>query len=93
MLNSNLAKGICYVETKNLDGETNLKQKMAHKKCIERAGTEKEVLLNFNNALIECDPPNEFLYKFYGNMTLPDGEILPLDPDQVLLRGSQLRNT
>lgn len=26
-------------------------------------------------------------------MTLPDGEILPLDTDQVLLRGSQLRNT
>jgi hypothetical protein len=27
LLNSSLAKGICYVETKNLDGETNLKHK------------------------------------------------------------------
>lgn len=62
LLNSNLAKGIAYVETKNLDGETNLKQKMAHKKCIERASNDFEVLRNFNGALIECDPPNEFLY-------------------------------
>ena len=27
ILNSSLPKGICYVETKNLDGETNLKHK------------------------------------------------------------------
>jgi len=29
LLKSSLAKGIAYVETKNLDGETNLKQKQA----------------------------------------------------------------
>lgn len=28
---SSEAKGICYVETKNLDGETNLKHKVAEK--------------------------------------------------------------
>lgn len=27
ILNSSLPKGVCYVETKNLDGETNLKYK------------------------------------------------------------------
>lgn len=27
ILNSSIPKGICYVETKNLDGETNLKHK------------------------------------------------------------------
>ena len=23
---------------------------------------------NFNNSIIECDPHNEFIYKFNGNM-------------------------
>jgi Cation transport ATPase len=31
LLNTGLPKGVCYVETKNLDGETNLKIKNAHK--------------------------------------------------------------
>jgi len=31
LVNSSLPKGICYVETKNLDGETNLKHKQAPK--------------------------------------------------------------
>ena len=29
LINSKTPKGICYVETKNLDGETNLKHKTA----------------------------------------------------------------
>jgi phospholipid-transporting ATPase len=31
ILNSSGRKGICYIETKNLDGETNLKHKLANK--------------------------------------------------------------
>jgi magnesium-transporting ATPase (P-type) len=34
LLNTSLPKGICYVETKNLDGETNLKHKQAEKKIL-----------------------------------------------------------
>ena len=33
ILHTSDAKGICYIETKNLDGETNLKTKSANKKC------------------------------------------------------------
>lgn len=34
LLNSNDPQGICYVETKNLDGETNLKYKIPHNSTI-----------------------------------------------------------
>ena len=44
-------------------------------------------------ATIECEQPNEHLYKFDGNFTFKDKTKLPLDPDQVLLKGSCLRNT
>ena len=34
LLNSSAPKGICYVETKNLDGETNLKHKNSNKEIL-----------------------------------------------------------
>ena len=34
ILNSSGAKGICYIETKNLDGETNLKHRQALKETV-----------------------------------------------------------
>lgn len=34
LLNSSGPKGICYIETKNLDGETNLKHKVANKEIM-----------------------------------------------------------
>jgi magnesium-transporting ATPase (P-type) len=52
------------------------------------------VLTNFNQAVIECEKENEFIYKFFGTMQLdPVAEPFALDVDQVLLRGSSLRNT
>lgn len=48
---------------------------------------------NFNGAQINCEAPNEYLYKFEGTLKFTDGAIVPLDPDQMLLRGSTLRNT
>ena len=45
------------------------------------------------SAKIECETPNEYLYKFDGNFVFSDGERIPLDPDQILLKGSSLRNT
>jgi phospholipid-transporting ATPase len=37
LINSSLPKGICYVETKGLDGETNLKQKLARNEVLNLA--------------------------------------------------------
>lgn len=93
ILNSSIPKGICYVETKNLDGETNLKHKQADKNIIAKAKTEYEIIKNFTGAQIECEQPNEFLYKFDGNLRMVDKSLIPLSVDMFCLRGSSLRNT
>ena len=35
LVKSALPHGVCFIETKNLDGETNLKQKMIHEDTLE----------------------------------------------------------
>ena len=93
VLNTSLKKGICFIETKNLDGETNLKHKQVEKEIMKIGTTEQSFTTDFQGTSIECETPNEFLYKFEGNLKLKDGTLIPMEPDQVLLRGSSLRNT
>ncbi|KAK7347402.1 hypothetical protein VNO80_21932 [Phaseolus coccineus] len=89
LLASNYDDAICYVETMNLDGETNLKLKQA----LE--GTSKlQEDSSFENfrSVITCEDPNANLYTFVGSMELDDQQY-PLAPQQLLLRDSKLRNT
>lgn len=96
--------GACYVETKNLDGETNLKVRSAlrcgrnlkHARDCERA-----------QFMIDSEPPQANLYKYNGAIKWkqtvqwePDGEpgvsrdmSEPISIDNMLLRGCNLRNT
>lgn len=92
LLNSSAHKGISYIETKNLDGETNLKHKQALKQTIELTSVPDKILSNLEGALVECESPNAMLFKFEGTVTSSKG-IIPLTVDQMLLRGSSLRNT
>jgi len=88
-LSSNYEDGICYVETSNLDGETNLKLKHALEvtSCLQ-----DESSLHDFNALIKCEDPNENLYSFIGTLYYK-GKQYPLSLQQLLLRDSKLRNT
>jgi magnesium-transporting ATPase (P-type) len=85
------AKGQSYVETKNLDGETNLKLKQANKDIIEQIKDEKD--FPKLSGMIICEKPNNLLYKFEGQMTLGGGKTISLNADNLMLRGCQLRNT
>ena len=82
LLNSSILKGICYVETKNLDGETNLKHKKPAKECAQMAVDDEAVQSNFNGSWIECEKPNEFIYKFSGCLRIPDKSQEDLGPSR-----------
>ena len=90
MISSSDPDGVCYVETMNLDGETNLKIK----KCLDNTVSfTTPHSLNDMHATLECETPNNFLYTFTGNLSFQDNMVHSLSPMQVLLRGCQLRNT
>ncbi|WVZ18018.1 hypothetical protein V8G54_005340 [Vigna mungo] len=89
LLSSSYDDAICYVETMNLDGETNLKVKQALEETSKLQ--EDSSYQNFK-AIIKCEDPNANLYSFVGNLELED-QLHPLAPQQLLLRDSKLRNT
>uniref|UniRef100_A0A7N5JA72 Phospholipid-transporting ATPase n=1 Tax=Ailuropoda melanoleuca TaxID=9646 RepID=A0A7N5JA72_AILME len=90
LLSSSEPQAMCYVETANLDGETNLKirQGLSHTADMQT----REVLMKLSGT-IECEGPNRHLYDFTGNLHIDGKSPVPLGPDQILLRGTQLRNT
>nr|XP_061836890.1 phospholipid-transporting ATPase ID-like [Nerophis lumbriciformis]XP_061836891.1 phospholipid-transporting ATPase ID-like [Nerophis lumbriciformis] len=90
LLSSSEPLHLVYVETAELDGETNLKVKQALTVTGELGGS-IEALANFKGE-IRCEPPNNQLDKFKGTLTA-DGQMYSLDHDKVLLRGCTLRNT
>lgn len=61
---ANEDENICYVETKNLDGETNLKTKTVPKD-FAAALTSNSDLSNFKGQFT-CEKPNNRIYKFDG---------------------------
>ncbi|CAH2225182.1 phospholipid-transporting ATPase IB [Pelobates cultripes] len=42
---------------------------------------------------IECEGPNRHLYDFTGTLRLDSTSPVAVGPDQILLRGAQIRNT
>uniref|UniRef100_A0A672IIP8 Phospholipid-transporting ATPase n=1 Tax=Salarias fasciatus TaxID=181472 RepID=A0A672IIP8_SALFA len=90
ILSSSEPQGMCYIETSNLDGETNLKIRQG----LQVTADIKEIdnLMRLSGRM-ECESPNRHLYEFVGNIRLTGHSTVPLGPDQILLRGAQLRNT
>ncbi|KDP20064.1 hypothetical protein JCGZ_05833 [Jatropha curcas] len=89
LLSSSYEEAICYVETMNLDGETNLKLKQA---LEATSNLHEDSSFQDFKALIRCEDPNANLYSFIGNLELGEQQH-PLSPQQLLLRDSKLRNT
>ena len=86
-------EGLCYIETANLDGETNLKIKQA---IPETATLVSPNELSRLSGRVRSEQPNSSLYTYEATLTMTAGggeKELPLAPDQLLLRGATLRNT
>ncbi|KAM6217827.1 phospholipid-transporting ATPase IC [Rhynchocyon petersi] len=90
LLSSSEPNSLCYVETAELDGETNLKFKMALE-VTDQALQRENALAKFDG-FIECEEPNNRLDKFTGTLFWRNSSF-PLDADKILLRGCVIRNT
>jgi phospholipid-transporting ATPase len=91
LLSSGEPHSICYIQTSNLDGETNLKVRQGLPQTADMISSNQ---LKELKGVIECELPNRNLYEFAGTFRLQNVPFpIPLGSDQILLRGSQLKNT
>ena len=89
LLRSSEPKNLCYVETKNLDGETNLKHKVAPKSLFEMYRDEVDMVDNLKGTVI-CEAPHDLIYRFQGVIQMTNSEKISLTHENFLLRGSSL---
>ncbi len=61
ILQTSEGKGECFIETKNLDGETNLKHKYTHKEFMDFKNKNEDELFNLKFK-VHYERPNPFLY-------------------------------
>ncbi|XP_025067858.1 probable phospholipid-transporting ATPase IM, partial [Alligator sinensis] len=90
LLSGSEPHGLSYIETAELDGETNLKVRQALPVTSE-LGADIRRLAEFDGEVV-CETPNNKLDKFIGVLLWKDNKY-SLNNEQMLLRGCVLRNT
>ena len=88
LLSTSDPTGVAYVQTINLDGESNLKTRYAKQETHSKL---PEKVVGFGG-LIKCEKPNRNIYGFQANMEI-DGKRLSLGSSNIVLRGCELKNT
>ncbi|TMW63660.1 hypothetical protein Poli38472_002601 [Pythium oligandrum] len=83
--------GICFVETKSLDGETNLKVRQALS-CTFSQLSDPRSLGHLPGRVI-FEQPNHDVNNFSGRFEPHQGHTIPIDLKNIALRGSVIRNT
>ncbi|KAF8195975.1 phospholipid-translocating ATPase [Mycena galopus ATCC 62051] len=84
-------ENVAFLETKNLDGETNLKSRHAVA-GLSHLNTAADCSNALNAFSIKADRPDTNMYKMNVAVELGD-ETFPVDLSMTLLRGTILRNT
>uniref|UniRef100_A0A8C1PQF0 Phospholipid-transporting ATPase n=1 Tax=Cyprinus carpio TaxID=7962 RepID=A0A8C1PQF0_CYPCA len=89
LLHSSDPNGVCHIETANLDGETNLKQRQVVRDLPQGS----EFVPENYSSHIECENPNNDLRRFRGFMEHPGKVRVGLHSENLLLRSCTVRNT
>ncbi|KAI5722732.1 hypothetical protein M8J76_012802 [Diaphorina citri] len=87
LLSTSEPNGLAFIETSELDGETNLKCRQ----CIPDTAKLGHDVGNFDGEIV-CETPNNLLNKFDGILYWRQSQYV-LDNDKIVLRGCVLRNT
>ncbi|KAM9376956.1 phospholipid-transporting ATPase VB isoform 2-T2 [Pholidichthys leucotaenia] len=82
--------GVCHIETANLDGETNLKQRTA---VSGVCNMDPEFDPESFNSIVVCEKPNNNLNHFKCFVEKPDKQKVGAGIESLLLRGCTVRNT
>ncbi|MBZ6370440.1 MAG: hypothetical protein LBE44_00570 [Microbacterium hominis] len=92
-------ENICYVETKNLDGETNLKSRSAVPELTHLRTS--SAIANDAHFVIRAEPPDVNMFTYNAAVEMHDGQLgkdgrplkCPVNMNTMLLRGTVVRNT
>lgn len=90
LLRSSDPNGMCYIDTCNLDGETNLKPRQVARGFVDKYRTFEPSLFR---SKLEVDPPTTKMYRFHGTLVHPSGATVPVGTENLLLRECMLKNT
>lgn len=95
LLSTSDPDGLCYLETKNLDGETNLKPRKAvnaTSRILSEGDIERSAFV------LDSEPPQPNLYLYNGVLRFQDRNSVqlksePVTINEMVLRGCSIRNT
>ncbi|OAY73026.1 Phospholipid-transporting ATPase 1 [Ananas comosus] len=87
LLSTSDPTGVAYVQTMNLDGESNLKTRYAKQETLSWAADPGRI-----SGVIRCERPNRNIYGFNANLEI-DSRRVSLGPSNIVLRGCELKNT
>ncbi|XP_071720404.1 phospholipid-transporting ATPase 1-like [Rutidosis leptorrhynchoides] len=87
LLGTSDPSGVAYIQTMNLDGESNLKTRYARQETS---------LMRFEgdsiSGVIRCEQPKRNIYEFTANMEL-NSQKVSLSQSNIILRGCHVKNT
>ncbi|XP_046430258.1 phospholipid-transporting ATPase VD isoform X1 [Neodiprion fabricii] len=90
LLRSSDPQGLAYLDTCNLDGETNLKQRQVVRGFLDLQNSFKPSKFR---SVVEVDQPSTRIYRFHGAVVHSSGSRVPVSTENLLLRECLLKNT